>query len=252
MDGLDVVKLLSRRDRLRHDHVCVDPGANSVANSSVSGLDATSEGLLGTGPVSAARRGYDGPMNSVAEEPSPSGHTPEGGVLVGSEGARRRLVVFEDLQCPYCREFEEVSGDLLRREVAAGSVAVEYRIRSFLGPESVRAANALAAAAEAGHFNQLRRELFAAQPAENSGGFTAEDLLESGRRAGLTGQEYATAVREGRYEQWVLRHERVFREGDPTGTPAALLDGELLDSRTLLNPDALGAAIRSYAHGDLP
>src|ERR1019366_4921200 len=214
LDGLDVVKRLSRRDRLRHDHVCVDPGANSVANSSVSGLDATSEGLLGTGPVSAARRGYDGPMNSVAEEPSPSGHTPEGGVLVGSEGARRRIVVFEDLQCPYCREFEEVSGDLLRREVAAGSV---------------RAANALAAAAEAGHFDQLRRELFAAQPAEDSGGFTAEDLLESGRRAGLTGQEYATAVCEGRYEQWVLRHEWVFREEDPTGTPAALLDGELLD-----------------------
>jgi protein-disulfide isomerase len=184
-------------------------------------------------------------MNAVAEEPSPSGHTPEGGVWVGSEGARRRLVVFEDLQCPYCREFEEVSGDLLRREVAAGSVAVEYRIRSFLGPESVRAANALAAAAEAGHFDQLRRELFAAQPAENRGGFTTEDLLESGRRAGLTGHGYATAVREGRYEQWVLRHERVFREEDPTGTPAALLDGEPLDARTLLNPDALGAAIRS-------
>lgn len=186
-----------------------------------------------------------GPMNSGAAEPAPSGHTAEGGVLVGSEGARRRLVVFEDLQCPYCREFEEISGDLLRREVAAGAVAVEYRIRSFLGPESVRAANALAAAAEAGHFDQLRRELFAVQPAENSGGFTIEDLLASGRRAGLTGHEYAMAVREGRYEQWVLRHERVFREQDPTGTPAALLDGEPLDSRALLNPDALGAAIRS-------
>jgi hypothetical protein len=30
----------------------------------------------------------------------PSGHTAEGGVLVGSEGARRRLVVFEDPQMP--------------------------------------------------------------------------------------------------------------------------------------------------------
>ena len=183
-------------------------------------------------------------MESEVEVPTPSGHTPEGGVLVGSEGARRRLVVYEDLQCPYCREFEEASGDLLRREVAAGAVAVEYRIRSFLGPESVRAANALAAAAEAGHFDQLRRELFAAQPAENTGGYTTDELLERGRRAGLTGHEYATAVREGRYEQWVLRHERSFREQDPMGTPAALLDGTILDSQTLLDPDALGAAIR--------
>lgn len=183
-------------------------------------------------------------MDSAAELSRPSGHTPEGGVLIGSDGARRRLVVFEDLQCPYCREFEEVSGDLLRREVASGSVAIEYRIRSFLGLESVRAANALAAAAEAGHFDQLRRELFAHQPAENSGGFTIEDLLERGRRAGLTGHGYATAVREGRYERWVLERERAFREQDPTGTPAAVLDGEPLNSQTLLDPDALGAAVR--------
>jgi predicted DsbA family dithiol-disulfide isomerase len=175
----------------------------------------------------------------------PAGHTPEGGVLVGSEGARRRLVVFEDLQCPYCREFEEVAGDLLRREVAAGAVAVEYRIRAFLGPESVRAANALAAAAEAGHFDELRRELFAAQPAENSGGFTAEDLVDSGRRAGLAGPDYATAVREGRYEPWVQECEQTFREQDPAGTPAAVLEGELLDSQLLLDTDALGAAIRA-------
>jgi protein-disulfide isomerase len=183
-------------------------------------------------------------VHSADEQPVPSGHTPEGGVLIGSDGARRRLVVFEDLQCPYCREFEEISGDLLRREVAAGSVAIEYRIRSFLGPESVRAANALAAAAQDGHFDQLRRELFAHQPPENSGGYTTEDLLAAGRRAGLTGEDYATAVREGRFEQWVLEREPVFRAQDPTGTPAAVLDGELLSSQTLLDPDALGGAIR--------
>ena len=183
-------------------------------------------------------------MSSGAQAPAPSGHTADGGVLVGNEGARRRLVLFEDLQCPYCREFEEISGDLLRREVAAGAVAIEYRIRSFLGPESVRAANALAAAAQDGHFDQLRRELFATQPPENSGGFTTEDLLASGRRAGLNGQDYAAAVRDRRYEPWVLERESVFRRQDPTGTPAALLDGSLLDSGTLLDPEALGAAIR--------
>ena len=125
---------------------------------------------------------------------APPGHTREGGVLVGSQGARRRMVVFEDPQCPYCREFEDVSGDLLRREVAAGAVAVEYRIRSFLGNESVRAANALAAAAEAGRFDELRREMFANQPPEHSGGFTTQDLLDLGRRAGLTSAEYVAAV----------------------------------------------------------
>jgi len=175
---------------------------------------------------------------------APSGHTPEGGVLVGSEGARRRLVLFEDPQCPYCREFEDVSGDRLRREFAAGAVAVEYRIRSFLGDESVRAANALAAAAEAGGFDELRREIFANQPPERSGGFTTEDLLALGRRAGLAGTDFVTAVKQGRYENWVREIDEIFEGQDPHGTPAAVLDGVPVASETLYDPDALGALVR--------
>ena len=178
---------------------------------------------------------------------APPGHTAEGGVLVGSEGARRRLVVFEDPQCPYCREFEERCGDLLRREVAAGAVAVEYRIRSFLGDESVRAANALAVAAGAGAggFDQLRREMFAHQPPEQTGGFTTEDLLALGGRVGLTGAAYVAGVREGRYESWVRAIEKVFEEQDPNGTPFAVLDGRPIDSESLYEPERLGALIRA-------
>ncbi|MEU2349534.1 thioredoxin domain-containing protein [Modestobacter sp. NPDC049651] len=183
-------------------------------------------------------------MDTPAQLPSPAGHTPDGGVLVGSSGARRRLVVFEDPQCPYCRQFEEASGDLLRREVAAGAVAVEYRMRSFLGPESVRAGNALALAAEEGRFDQLRREVFAAQPAEHSGGFTAEDLLALGRAAGLDSPGFVTGVREGRYEPWVAEADRAFQEEDPNGTPAALLDGRPLDAEVLYDPQALGDVLR--------
>ena len=176
---------------------------------------------------------------------APPGHTAEGGVLVGSEGARRRLVVFEDPQCPYCREFEERSGDLLRREVAAGAVAVEYRIRSFLGNESVRAANALAVAAGAGGFDELRREMFANQPPEHSGGFTTEDLLDLGRRVSLTSADYVAGVQEGRYESWVREIDEVFEEQDPKGTPFAVLDGRPIDSEDLYDPARLGAVIRA-------
>ena len=176
--------------------------------------------------------------------PVPSGHTPDGGVLVGSDTARRRLVVFEDPQCPYCRKFEEASGDLMRREVAAGAVTVEYRMRCFLGPESVRADNALALAAEVGRFDQLRREVFSHQPPEHSGGFTTEDLLTLGRRVDLDRPEYVTGVREGRYETWALRVDQAFKEHDPHGTPAALLDGEPVDSAALYDAEALGALLR--------
>src|ERR1700689_1497535 len=164
-------------------------------------------------------------MESSETVAVPGGHTPEGGVLVGSESAPRRLVLFEDPQCPYCRQFEEVSGDLLRREVAAGAVAVEYRMRCFLGVESVRADNALALAAEAGRFDDLRRQMFSDQPPENTGGYTVDDVIDRGRQVGLSSPDYQQGVRDERYARWVVGVDRVFQRQDPCGTPAGLLDG---------------------------
>jgi protein-disulfide isomerase len=174
----------------------------------------------------------------------PSNHTPGGGVVVGAESARRRLLIFEDPQCPYCRQFEEESGEMLRAAVAAETVVIEYRMRCFLGEESVRADNALALAAEQGQFDPLRRALFAAQPPEQSGGFTVADLTEAGRQVGLDGPDYEAGLRQGRYEPWVIAVEQEFQEQDPRGTPAARLDGQEIDPDTLFDPTSLEAYLR--------
>ncbi len=165
-------------------------------------------------------------------------------MLLGGEAAPRRMVLFEDPQCPYCRQFEEISGETLRSSRASGAVAIEYRMRCFLGIESVRADNALALAAEANRFDELRTEIFAAQPAEGTGGFTTADLLGHGRRAGLTSPDYVSGVKEGRYEAWVLNAELAFQEQDPQGTPAAWLDGRQVDPRVLNSPSALAALLQ--------
>jgi hypothetical protein len=86
--------------------------------------------------------------------------------------------------------------------------------------------------------------LFANQPPEHSGGFSTEDLLEFGSRAGLTSPDYVTAIEEGRYDSWVREIEKAFEEQDPDGTPSAVLDGRPVDSKTLYDPDGLGALIR--------
>lgn len=176
---------------------------------------------------------------------TPSGHTPEGGVLVGNAQARHAMILYEDPQCPFCRQFEERNGPVLTAAVDAGSLDVEYRMRCFLGAESVRADNALALAAEAGRFDQLRRALFAAQPPEGTGGFTTEDLLRIGADAGLTGSDYVAGVREAHYEQWVLRREDRYQVQDPQGTPAAWLDGDPLDSKVLFDARLLERRLRS-------
>jgi protein-disulfide isomerase len=183
-------------------------------------------------------------MTSTNPGVTPSGHTPDGGVLVGHANASRTMVLFEDPQCPYCRQFEELNAPLLTAALSAGEFAVEYRMRCFLGPESVRADNALALAAEAGRFDELRRTLFAAQPPEGTGGFTTEDLLDLGSQVDLTGSDFVSGVQTARYEQWVLQREATYEAQDPQGTPAAWLNGLPLDSRVLFDQHAFEKVLR--------
>jgi hypothetical protein len=154
------------------------------------------------------------------------------------------MVLFEDPQCPYCRQFEEISGEVLRSARESGAVAIEYRMRCFLGVESLRADNALALAAEANRFDELRVALFAAQPPEGTGGFTTEDLLQLGQRVGLTSPDYVSGVKDGRYEAWVLNLELAFQQQDPQGTPAAWLEGQPIDPRVLTDPRSLAALLQ--------
>jgi protein-disulfide isomerase len=128
--------------------------------------------------------------------------------------------------------------------VETGQLAVEYRMRCFLGEESVRADNALALAAEASQFDELRKTLFADQPREGTGGFTTEDLIRFGAQAGLTSVEFVSGVQQARYVQWVLRQEELYQTEDPQGTPAAWLNGHPVDSGVLFDGHAFEELIR--------
>jgi hypothetical protein len=117
-------------------------------------------------------------------------------------------------------------------------------MRCFLGPESVRADNALALAAEVGRFDELRRALFVEQPPEGTGGFTVEDLLRLGAEVGLTDSDFVSGVRDARYEQWILRRENVYQAQDPQGTPAAWLNGHPMDSSVLFDRSSFESQLR--------
>src|SRR6202050_3827833 len=179
--------------------------------------------------------------DSVVE---PSGHPPEGGVLVGKVNASRGMILFEDPQCPYCRQFEELNRSLITSALEAGELNVEYRMRCFLGPESVRADNALALAAESGRFDDLRRALFAAQPPEGTGGFTTADLLRLGAQVGLTSSDFVSGVQEARFEKGGLRRGGAYQAEDPQGTPAAWLNGSPIDSGVLFDRRELQKRLR--------
>jgi protein-disulfide isomerase len=177
-----------------------------------------------------------GAAGTPSPRTTPLGSNRSGGILVGSATAPHRIVLYEDPQCPVCKTFEDRSGAVLTQAIDRGLVQVEYRMRSFLGPESVRAVAALGAAADDGRFEELREQLFLHQPREQTGGYTIDDLLSLGQAAGLTSSAFQEKVRSQRYATWArTTDDRASRDGN-IGTPEVLLDGRAVPIEVLLQP----------------
>ena len=54
-----------------------------------------------------------------------------------------QIDLWEDFQCPICQQFEGVNSAYINSLVADKKAKVVYHILSFIGPDSVRAANRL-------------------------------------------------------------------------------------------------------------
>lgn len=194
--------------------------------------------LAGLGGVGVAAATAPAPPTAI-----PVNITAAGGIVVGQANAKHTVIAYEDPQCPICGQFEQMSGPALAAAVKAGQVKVEYRMRSFLGPESVRAVAALGAAQDEGKFEALREAMFANQPEERTGGYTIDDLLSLGASVGLTSPQYVDAVRNQTYAAWARQIDDQASKDGNTGTPELLLDGKPLDSKVVFDAAALAKVL---------
>ena len=79
-----------------------------------------------TGPIAPIKVDQDGLI--VMAQPNTTGPTVD---------------LYEDFQCPICKQFEEKSGDLVKRLAGEGKIKVNFHLLGFVNPEgSVRAAAA--------------------------------------------------------------------------------------------------------------
>jgi protein-disulfide isomerase len=102
---------------------------------------------------------------------------PQHGMTLGKPTAPVTLLEYIDLQCPICREFEtSVMPDVIAKYVKTGKVKVEARVLQFIGPDSLKARNAMLAAAEQNKAYNFSQVLYANQGTENTGWVT-DDML---------------------------------------------------------------------------
>ena len=127
----------------------------------------------------------------------------------GTEEPKVVLAIYEDFQCPHCRDFEKTFGPTLNKLVETGAAAVDYNLVAILNATnkgfSTRAANAAYCVADENKeaFVRFHSALFAQQPVEGSG--TGPDnaaLIETARQAGAAGGVPA-CINSGRYNDMV-------------------------------------------------
>lgn len=137
--------------------------------------------------------------------------------------------IYEDFQCPVCAQFEKMQGDYIESLITEKKAKVVYHTLSFLGPESVRAANGAACSADQDNFLNYHRALYANQPAENTGAWTNEALAAVGQAAGIQSKKFVSCVTGGQYADWVNNVAAAGAKANVNSTPTVFINGKEID-----------------------
>lgn len=136
---------------------------------------------------------------------------------------------FSDFQCPFCGQFTLGTGQqIIEKYGETDQVRFEFNHYAFLGPESIRAAEAAECANEQGAFWDYHDALFLNQNGENQGAFTDRSLKSYAALIGLDEQAFNSCLDSGRYQENV---EASFARGAELGvqsTPSFIINGELV------------------------
>ena len=147
--------------------------------------------------------------------------------IVFNQGAPLKLSIWEDFQCPVCKQFEASLGSYVEDLVKNGEAEVAFHTASFLGPESRRAANAGFCAADEGRFLDFHKAMYVIQsPIENSGFWNPENLIRIGEKVGITSESFATCVREDAKRDLVDTVADSMTKYGVEGTPTVFINGK--------------------------
>ncbi|RKW69426.1 DsbA family protein [Galactobacter caseinivorans] len=210
-----------------------------------------------TGPVPANANQYGGVVNNgpnqLAESPADTPQeintdTVEG--AVGKQGEPTKpqgandkanpaqVIVYVDLLCPFCKQFEDTNAALLETYVKDKKATVEYRMVTFLDRASStnypsRGANAMACVANEAPaaYMPFMKSLWKAvdeglvNEQSASSGLTNAQLGERAVAAGAP-DSVKSCIENGTYRPWVKLTTGLAQQANVQGTPSVLINGE--------------------------
>ena len=171
--------------------------------------------------------------------------------VLGNPNAQVTLIMYEDFQCPFC---EVISGlqpnssllqSLKQRDsswtpfmpevmnyVKNGTVQFVYRDWAFLGPESIKSAEAARCAGDQGKFWEYHDYLYAHQNGENQGTFSDPNLKSFAKNLGLNTSTFDQCLDGSKYAQAVADSKDEGLKAGVQGTPKGFIlrDGKVVST----------------------
>ncbi|MEJ2299964.1 MAG: thioredoxin domain-containing protein [Anaerolineales bacterium] len=164
---------------------------------------------------------------------TPQAHPMANGLAMGDSQAPVTIEVFEDFQCPACKNYTETTEPLIiENYVATGKAYYIFRQHPFIGKESFQAADASMCAEEQGRFWDYHDILFANWNGENQGAFSDKRLVAFAEELKLNMSEFNTCFQGNKYQDAINQDLAKGQQYGVTSTPSIFVNGQLVTSGT--------------------
>ena len=159
------------------------------------------------------------------------------GFTLGDANAKHTIDIYEDFQCPYCRDFTiDTEPQVIANYVATGKAKLVWHDLVIIdskvgGTESLDAANAARCAEDQGKFWPYHDWLYTNQYSEGSGAFTKDRLKTIGKQAGIADlTKFNSCVDDGTHNSDVNTASSASLAAGYSSTPTIVVDGTATSS----------------------
>jgi protein-disulfide isomerase len=159
--------------------------------------------------------------------------------VVGAKNAEVTLVLYTDLQCPFCARFHPVISSLMQDP--AYKSKLKLVVRNFplsFHPNAIPAANAAECAAEQGKYMEYVDKVFANNELVNGSGFSPDVLKTWAKDIGLNASKFDACFSATKYQAKIDEDRNSGTAANVSGTPATIIIAK--DGTKTLIPGALG------------
>ena len=149
--------------------------------------------------------------------------------MLGNANAPVKVVEFGDYQCPACAAFfNQDQPALIKNYVDTNKISFTFVPFSFIGSESVAAAQAAYCAGDQGKYWQYHDQLYNDQHGENQGYFSTSRLEGYAQTLGLNMDQFKQCFEGGKYKDQVQSDYNYAVSKNVNSTPSFLVDGQLV------------------------